>query len=136
MFTLMLFVDHEMPSPTLGKSTTVKTTDVDDGDDENGVIADKLNMVVEKIEVVVDKAGFMPPDDEDDETSNNEPDIYYLIESSGMGSPSRDLEVTIEWEMFPARASYKDDDRGESDVMVCQGLWFDRSALEGGNIIS
>lgn len=77
-------------------------------------------MDIEKIDVVIDKDGCMPPDDEDDEMLTNDPDISDVIESSGMRRPNRDLDVMTEWEMFPAQKSYEDDDGGESDVMIGQ----------------
>lgn len=78
-------------------------------------------MAIEKIEVVIDKADCMPPDDGDDETSNNDPEVCDLITLPGMGRPNRDLEVTAEWEMFPTPVLDDDDDGGDSDVMLGQG---------------
>lgn len=39
MFTNMLNVDNEMPSPTPSESAAVETTDIGDADDENGAMA-------------------------------------------------------------------------------------------------
>lgn len=74
--------------------------------------------------MVIVKAGRVPPDGEDDDTDNNDPYLSDVIESSGMGRPNRDLDVTTECSMIPAQVLYGDDDIGESDVMLGQGPWF------------
>lgn len=112
----------------------VETTNVEDAVDENGAIAEMLDMVVKEIDVVINKAGSVLPDDEDADKGNNDPKVSNMIESLGMGSPNRDLDLTTEWAMFTKTALYDDDDGVESDVMVGQGPRFDRRALEEGSI--
>lgn len=62
-----------MPSPTQVVPAGVEMADVGDVDDENSAVPDTLNMVVEEIDVVIDKADRVPRDDEDDEAGNNDP---------------------------------------------------------------
>lgn len=93
-----------------------------------------LNITVEEIDVIITKEGMRAPENESDEAGVEDRDIRNVIESSGMGRPNRDLDVTTEWTIFPAPALYDDDDGGESNVMICQGLWFDRRASEDGAI--
>lgn len=83
---------------------------------------------------------------------NNDPGVFYMIESSGMTLPNRVLDVTTvssyvqisvrtehiplrEWEMFPAPTLYAFDNGGPFDVMLCHGPWLDRRALEEASTI-
>lgn len=61
MFTNIFFVDNEMSSQTPAESVIVDTTEIGDFDDENGAGSEKLNMVVENIDVLIDKAGCYRP---------------------------------------------------------------------------
>lgn len=119
-----------MSSPTPAESAAAQTTDLRDVDEENGALAWTLNMFDKKIDMVIDKAGCMPPDDEDDKKANNDAYLSDVIESSGMGRPNRNLQMTTEWALFPTPAWYDDYDGGASDVILVQGPWFDLSALE------
>lgn len=130
----MLFVDNEMSSPTPLESDTMQTTDVVDCDDENGAAAGTLNMVVEKNDVVMNKAGFMPREDEDDKTANNDSALSDVNESSDIGRPNRYLDVKNKWEMFRTPAFYNNDDGGESDLMVVQGPLFNRLTIKERSI--
>lgn len=56
-----------------------------------------------------------------------------MIKSSGMGRPNQDMDVTTESSMF--QTLYDDDHGGVSDVMLGQGSWSDRRALEERSII-
>lgn len=79
-------------------------TDLGYFDPENGAITKTQNMIVENIYMVIDKTGCMSPDNGHYNTGNNNPDISNVIESSGLGCPNRDLDVTTQWAMFPAPA--------------------------------
>lgn len=82
MFTNMLLVDNEMPSPTPGVPAAVEKTDVGDVDDENGVVAKSLDMIANYIDVAVVKAGLVPPNDEDFEKGNIDPEVPDMVESA------------------------------------------------------
>lgn len=135
IFTNMLFVDNLMPSPIPAMPAAVETTEVGDVSDENGAVVKKLNMVVENIDLVIEKGGCMQPGDEDDETSNNNPKVSDMIELSVMVHPNIDLYVTTKWAIFPAPVLHEDDYGGKFDVMLGHGPWFDRRELEEGSIV-
>lgn len=78
-------------------------------------------MIVENIDVVIDKAGCMPPDVEHDEAGNDDPDLCDVIELSGMRHPNRDMDVTTEFSVFSTPALC-DAGGGEANVMLGQGL--------------
>lgn len=124
-----------MPSKTIAVPAAVEPTDVGDIDDKNGAVAETIKMAFDHIHVVIDKAGCIAPEDEDNETRNNNFEVSNIVESSGMGRPDRELDVTTEWAMFPAPALYDDDDGGRSHLMLDQGPWFDSLVLEEGSIV-
>lgn len=119
------------PSEMLMKITPKPGDDKDD----NGEATETLNMAVEEIVVVIDNAGAPPPTEEGNDAVDNDAHIAYVINESGMGGQSRHLDVTTDWTTFPEPALYKNDDGGESYVMLGQGPWFDWRALEEGGII-
>lgn len=55
MFTDVYFKTNKMPSPTPNASTSIKVPDVGDANDQNGAIAEALNIhiTVKKIYVVI-----------------------------------------------------------------------------------
>lgn len=108
----MLFVGKESSSPIPADTATVDTTTTGDVDDEKGAVAETLNMVVEKIDVLIDKALCMKPEDEDERTGSNDPDLSDVVERPGMERPNRDLYMTTECGMFPALAFSDDEDGG------------------------
>lgn len=56
-------------------SPVIGSQDVVDPNNGNGTVAETLNIAVEKIDMVIDKAGCEMLGDENDETGNDDTDI-------------------------------------------------------------
>lgn len=101
MFAETSFSDNETPSATPDMSPAAESPEISGRNDEIGAIAEILNMSVEKIDILINKASCKLPGDESHDMGSDVADISDVIESTGMGRFNRDLDVTTDLTKFP-----------------------------------
>lgn len=75
------------------------------------------------------------PEDCSNEAGHSGPMIDDLFDSAGMDGVNRDLDARTGWTVFPAQELFENGKDGQSEVVISQGPWFDRRALEHGGIV-
>lgn len=59
----------------------------------------------------------------------------YIISKSGISHENHDLDIKTSLDVFQALSPHKEDGEYDIDEMIGQGTWFDRWAVEAGDVV-